>query len=51
MDENFKDWFTERELKAYRALPYLVVWGIWLAWNAIIFKDQLLLLFRSQPRY
>lgn len=31
---------TNRQLKWFRALPILVVWGIWLARNANLFKDS-----------
>eukprot|EP01018_Ginkgo_biloba_P017248 Gb_27778 [translate_table: standard] len=37
LDENFHEWFTKRELRSYRVTPYLVLWGIWLAKNSIIF--------------
>ena len=33
----FKSWQFNPELKAFKALPLLVAWGIWLARNASIF--------------
>ena len=38
--DNFKEWFDKRELKNFRAVPYLVIWGIYLARNSSIFEDK-----------
>ena len=36
-----KTWIENRDLKPWRALPFLVLWGIWLGHNLITFKDNL----------
>jgi len=36
----FSNWFTNMDLKLVGALPYLVLWGIWLAHKSIIFEGK-----------
>jgi hypothetical protein len=36
----FQTWFTRKDLECLRAVPYLVLWGIWLARNASLFEDS-----------
>jgi hypothetical protein len=35
-----RKWFRMEELKAFRVLPRLVLWGIWLSHNDNIFNDK-----------
>jgi hypothetical protein len=35
----WKNWSRDPRNKELKALPILISWGIWLAWNATIFKE------------
>jgi hypothetical protein len=35
----FLSWFSRKELEVFQVVPYLVLWGIWLARNASLFED------------
>jgi hypothetical protein len=47
IEECFAVWFINRELKQLRVLPYLVLWGIWLACNSSLFEDKYVPSFRT----
>jgi len=34
------DWFTNRDPKAYRIIPMVVIWGIWTARNSVLFEEK-----------
>lgn len=34
-------WFERKDLKIYRTLPFLVLWGVWLAHNLVIFQKKI----------
>lgn len=40
VEEGLRLWFQRRELTAYRAVPFLTIWGIWLARNSCLFEGQ-----------
>ncbi|KAH9304995.1 hypothetical protein KI387_009399, partial [Taxus chinensis] len=42
--------FQRTELKAYRALPLVMSWGIWLASNTDIFQDRHIVLFQCSSQ-
>lgn len=34
-----KVWFQSQDFKHFRAVPFITLWGIWLARNADLFED------------
>jgi hypothetical protein len=36
----FSSWFLRKELEELRVVPYLVMWGIWLARNSSLFNEK-----------
>jgi hypothetical protein len=40
--EGLRIWCENENTKGFRALPLIVVWGIWLARNALIFDDRII---------
>jgi hypothetical protein len=40
IEEVFRNWYTNRELEWFRALPFIVVWEIWLAKNFKLFENK-----------
>ena len=39
MDDFFSTWWRSEATKAYRAIPFIISWGLWIANNDSIFKD------------
>jgi hypothetical protein len=50
IEESLLPWFQAHKLKKYRAIPYLVLWGVWLAQNALIFEKGISIQFRLQHK-
>lgn len=42
MEQAWRDWWENRGFKVYRLLPLLIIWGVWLARNEVIFKEAFL---------
>jgi hypothetical protein len=40
LEHAWKDWLQVPEHKKIKSLPLIVCWGIWLARNFVIFKDN-----------
>lgn len=39
MDHSFSTWWRSESTKAYRAIPFIISWGLWITRNDSIFKD------------
>jgi hypothetical protein len=42
LEQAWRDWWENKELKAYKLLPLLIIWGVWLVRNEVIFKEAFL---------
>jgi hypothetical protein len=40
VEKFLKNWMSKRELKEWRVVPYLTIWGVWLARNSLIFEEK-----------
>lgn len=38
MEQAWQDWWSDRDNKGFKALPLLVIWGVWIARNSLISK-------------
>jgi hypothetical protein len=38
LEQAWQDWWSTRNYRGFRALPLLVIWGVWIARNSLIFK-------------
>jgi hypothetical protein len=38
LEHSWNSWWNNKDYKHLKALPLLVIWGIWLAWNLFILK-------------
>lgn len=39
LDDAFSTWWMSEATKDYRAIPFIISWGIWITRNDLIFKD------------
>jgi hypothetical protein len=46
----FSGWFSNTDLKPFQALPFLVLWGIWLAHNSILFEERFVPYFKTSAQ-
>jgi hypothetical protein len=40
LEQAWQDWWSNRENKVFRALPLLIIWGVWIARNTLIFNES-----------
>jgi hypothetical protein len=42
LEQAWRNWWENRGFKRYRLLPLLIIWGVWLAKNEVIFNEVIL---------